>query len=109
MEIDDYFKDNFPQQLNKLGNNAIYYDPNFAERPTEIYKDAEIFKIHISGAFILVMNKLSLNLVLKEIEKLNTKCKFDFVCTGGSSEEILRFIEDIFFLELKFLYNVNFP
>ena len=31
-------------------------------------------------------------LVLKEIEKLETNCKFDLICTGSSSYEILTFI-----------------
>ena len=38
------------------------------------------------------MNKYSLFLVLKEIEKLETNCKFDLICTGSSSYEILTFI-----------------
>ena len=38
------------------------------------------------------MNKCSLFLVLKEIEKLETNCKFDLICTGSSSYEILTFI-----------------
>ena len=83
----------FPQQSKKLGNNVIYYDPYFDKRPSEIYKDAEIFKIDTSGAFILVMNMHSLFLVLKEIEKLETNCKFDLISTGKPINDIFNLIE----------------
>ena len=89
----DIMSNKFPQPLNKLGNNVIYYDPNFSKRPSEIFKDAEKFKVKTNGAFILVMNKDSLFLVLREIEMLNTNCKFDLICAGNSSKEIFEFIQ----------------
>ena len=92
MEMKKEYPDNFPEPLNKLGNNVIYYDQNFTKNPKEIYKDAEIFKIYTKGAFILVTNKQALFLVLKEIVLLKTNCKFDLVCTGSSSKEILELI-----------------
>ena len=42
-------------------------------RPWEIYEDAELFKNETSGAFILVMNLLSLKLVMDEIKNLKQK------------------------------------
>lgn len=93
-DIIEAYKKNYPEINNEKGNNVLYYDPNFEKRPSEIYKDAEIFKSETKGAFILVMNLLSLKLVIEEIKKLKTSCKFDIVCTGGSSEEVFSLIKD---------------
>ena len=100
IEMKESYPDKFPQPLNKLGNNVIYYDQHFDKRPCEIYKDAEMFKISTKGAFILVMNKRALFLVLKEIEMLKTKCKFDLICTGSSCKEILELIKKNNFLNI---------
>lgn len=100
MDMNDNYPDMFPQAINKLGNNVIYYDQNFDKRPNEIYKDAEMFKVSTKGAFILVINKGALFLVLKEISQLKTKCKFDLVCNGRSCKEILEFIKEKKFLNI---------
>jgi len=94
MNLLHLYKDKFPETLKEKGNNVIYYDPNFGKRPSEIFKDAEIFKNITNGSFILVMNTHALLLVLKEIHVLKTECKFDLICTGGASEEVLSLIKD---------------
>ena len=100
MEMKEDYPDIFPQVINKLGNNVIYYDQNFHQRPNEIYKDAEMFKTSTKGAFILVVNKDALFLVLKEIVQLKTNCKFDLICNGSSCKEILMFIKENKFLNI---------
>jgi len=77
LKIKDKYPEKFPQELKKHGNNVIYYDQNFEKRTKEIFDDSEKFKINTNGAFIFVTNKQSLFYVLKELKKLNTKCKFD--------------------------------
>ena len=94
MSLIEIYKDKFPETLKELGNNVIYYDPNYGKRPSEIFKDAEIFKNETNGSFILVMNIPSLTLVLKEIYSLKTECKFDIICTGSSSEEVFTFLKN---------------
>ena len=93
MSLIHQYKDKFPETLKELGNNVIYYDPNYGKRPCEIFKDAEIFKNVTNGAFILVMNIPSLILLLKEIVKLKTDCKFDIISTGGASEEVFSVLK----------------
>ena len=107
----DIMSTKFPKPLNKIGNNVIYYDPNFSKRPSEIFKGAEMFKVNTNGAFILVMNKESLRLVLEEIQKLNTNCKFDLICTGSSSKEILEFIQknEFFFIFKRYCLFTYHP
>lgn len=94
MSLIQLYKDKFPETLKELGNNVIYYDPNFGKRPSEIFKDAEIFKNATNGSFILVMNIPSLILVLKEIYSLKTECRFDLICTGSSSQEVLTLLRN---------------
>ena len=94
MSLVEQYKSKFPETLKELGNNVIYYDPNYGKRPSEIFKDAEVFKNITNGAFILVMNIPSLDLLLHEIIKLKTECKFDLICTGGASKEVFSFIKD---------------
>lgn len=94
MSLIEKYKNKFPETLKELGNNVIYYDPNYGKRPSEIFKDAEIFKNITSGAFILVMNIKSFDLLLHEIIKLKTECKFDLICTGGASKEVFSFINN---------------
>ena len=89
------YKKKYPEIINEQGNNVIYYEPNFGKRPSEIYEDAEIFKNETNGAFILVMNIRSLELVLGEMIKLKTSCKFDIICTGGASEEVFNTIKEL--------------
>ena len=110
MSLIDQYKNRFPETLKTMGNNVIYYDPNYGKRPSEIFKDAEVFKNETSGAFILVMNIKSLGLLLTEINKLKTECKFDLICTGGASEEVFSFIQSnnsefIFKRGCLFTYN----
>ena len=107
--ISEYEK-KYPEIKNEQGNNVIYYDPNFEKRPYEIYEDAEIFKNETNGAFILIMNIRSLELVLDEIEKLETSSKFDMICTGGASKEVFSLIKNkkygnIFKRGCLFTYN----
>ena len=45
MEMTNKYPDKFPESLQKLGNNVIYYDPYFEKRTSKIFGDAEIFKI----------------------------------------------------------------
>jgi hypothetical protein len=100
MEMKDEYPDHFPEPIKKLGNNVIYYDQHFNKRTSEIYRDAEMFKIYTNGAFILVTNKYALFLVLKEIVLLKTNCKFDLICTGSSCKEILEYIQKKNFLHI---------
>ena len=63
------------------------------ERQYEISKDTEIFKNITNVAFILVVNIPSLILLLKEIVKLKTDCKFDLISTGNASEEVFSVLK----------------
>ena len=91
--INQFDKD-FPEIKNEKGNNVIYYDPNYDKRPWEIFEDAEIFKNKVNGAFILVMDIQSLTILLEEIIKLETECKFDLICTGGACKVVFSLIKN---------------
>ena len=109
-EIINEYRKHYPEIKNEQGNNVIYYDPNFKVRPWEIYEDAELFKNETSGAFILVMNLLSLKLVMDEIKKLETKSKFDIISTGRECNEVFSLIkntnnENIFKRGCIYTYN----
>lgn len=79
----------------EIGNNVIYFDQNcsgFPDKNSDIYNDAELFKLSTNGTFILVTNFKKLIMVFEQIEEKNTTCQFDLITTGSSSIEVMDLI-----------------
>ena len=76
-------------------NNIIYYDEN----PTyinSVHMDSDYFDKKTSGAFILCRKLDSLNLIKKEIIKINSKDNkivFNLIVTGSKCEKIMKYLD----------------
>ena len=76
--------------------NIIYYDENINKHIKSIHSDSDIFERKTPGTFILCSHLLSLNFVMDEIKKKNTKYDhriiFNLIVTGSQCEKVMEFL-----------------
>ena len=76
--------------------NIIYYDENINKHIRSIHTDSDLFERKTLGTFILCTNLLSLNFVMDEIRKKNTKYDrriiFNLIVTGSQCENVMEFL-----------------
>ena len=76
--------------------NIIYYDENINKHIKVIHSDSDIFERKTPGTFILCSHLLSLNFVMDEIKKKNTKYDhriiFNLIVTGSQCEKVMEFL-----------------
>ena len=76
--------------------NIIYYDENINKHIKSIHTDSDLFERKTPGTFILSTNLLSLNIVMEEIKKKNTKYDrryvFNLIVTGSQCEKVMEFL-----------------
>ena len=69
-------------------NNIIYYNELY-DRETQTIPDLELFKNETDGAFILTMNDLDFDNLLKEIKRKEKIYKFDLIISCSTTSVIL--------------------
>ena len=76
--------------------NIIYYDENINKHIKSIHSDSDKFERKTPGTFILCSHLLSLNFVMDEIKKKNTKYDhriiFNLIVTGSQCEKVMEFL-----------------
>ena len=77
-------------------NNLVYYDENIKEHSSDINADSDYFEGNTFGAFLLVNDLDTLNLILYEIEqqcKDDAQLKFNLIVTGSTCEKVMKFLK----------------
>jgi len=76
----------------EININIIYHDENLKYDNKEIYYDCKRFERDTNGNVILTNDWINLELILKNIIKNNSECKFILIINGSSAKNIISLL-----------------